>query len=624
MIDFRRQYIAYNLFLNPKLSIDNKNDCKKKLGELPRWNLNDLYPSHDSQEILNDIKRIDQESLAFKTRWENNLLNATNLNECNGLGAAIAEYERLYDIIGRVISYAYLLHSCNMSNPEISKFYTDTIAKLSLVNNQLIFFALEINNIDDNNLEKSYSNDSLALKYSPWIKNVRKLKKHLLSNDLECLMSDMSQTGLNPIKMFFSETIESLRFKVDDQKLPLEKALNLLLSPDRSIREKSGKAISKTFNKSGYIFTFITNSIAKEDEIQDKWRKYDNIADSRHLENNIEPAVIDSLVKSVKNYYPKISHRYYAMKKKWLKLDKLNFWDRYAPIPEEKETIISFDKAKEISLKAYSNFSPKMSEIAEKMFVNKWIDAPQYEGKASGAFSHPTVPSSHPYVLLNYAGKLRDVMTLSHETGHAIHQVLAAQHQGALMSDSSLVLSETASVFGETLTFDFLMRSISDKKEVKTLLAKKVEDSISTIIRQIALYDFELRLHKARRATGSLPTAQINAIWLETQKEALGPDFELDDTGFENSWMMIPHFINVPFYVYSYAFGNCLVNSLYEIYKENTVNQFQEKYLDILRAGNSKHHSELLRPFNINLNDTDFWDRGLHAVERMIDDIEKM
>ncbi|MBY7649675.1 MAG: oligoendopeptidase F [Candidatus Liberibacter europaeus] len=624
IINIYRKSLVHNSLSNESISLNNVNNLKENLGNLPRWNLQDLYKSHDSQEILNDLERIDHESLAFRTRWKDNVADATTKTDCSGLGAAISEYERLADLMGRIFSYVGLLHSCHLSDPIISKFYIDTTTKLTNWSNRLIFFTLEINHLDDKLIEKSYTHDFIALKYSPWIKNIRKFKKHLLSDDLECLLSDTSQTGGDALKRFFAETLESLRFTVKDQKLSLEKTLNFLINPDRKIREESGKAIFKTLNKSGYIFSFITNTLAKEEEIQDRWRKYENIADSRHLANDIESSVIESLTKSVKDNYPNISHRYYAIKKKLLKLDKMKFWDRSAPLPETPDSVINFKKAQDITLAAYSKFSPQMSDIAEKFFTNNWIDAAQYEGKGSGAFSHGTVPSAHPYISLNYAGKLRDVMTLAHELGHGIHQVLSAKNQGLLMADSSLTLAETASIFGETLTFDSLMSEISDKKERKILLANRIEDSINSIIRQISFYDFEIKLHTERRSTGELTIKRINEIWLETQKEAIGPDFDLDNSGYDNFWMVISHFINSSFYVYSYAFGHCLVNSLYEIYKSNTVDQFQEKYLDILRAGNSKHHSELLQPFDINLSDPGFWNKGLRSVEKMIDELENM
>ncbi|ACT57388.1 M3 family oligoendopeptidase [Candidatus Liberibacter asiaticus] len=599
-------------------------DSQENLGNLPRWNLEDLYPSHDSQEISNDMECIEHESLAFKTRWEGNLAHATNQKNCHSLGAAIAEYERICELIGRIASYAMLSYNCNLSSPTIRKFYTDINAKLADFEKVLIFFALEINTLDEALLEQSYAQDPLTLKYSAWIKNIRKIKKHLLSNDMECLLSDTSQVGREALKRFFCENIESLRFKINDQKIPLTKAYKSFFDSDREVRKSAAKALSHTFNKSSHIFSFITNTLAKDEEIQDRWRKYEKIADSRHLSNNVEPYVIEALMQSVKNYYPKTSHRYYELKKKWLKLDTMYFWDRLAPLPGTSQDIIPFEVARDLVLQSYAKFSPQMSIIAEKFFTHNWIDAPQYDGKGSGAFAHGTIPSVHPYILLNYLGKPQDVMTLAHELGHGIHFVLSSETQGILTNNSSLTLAETASIFGETLTFDSLLQAASSKEERKILLANKIEDMLNSIVRQISFYDFELKLHTERRSTGDIPTHRINEIWLETQKESLGPAFDLSDLEYGSFWMMVPHFIESSFYVYAYAFGNCLVNSLYDIYKSNTVDCFKEKYLNILRAGNSKHYSELLLPLNINLSDPNFWERGLQTVEKMIDDVEKM
>ncbi|AKK20457.1 M3 family oligoendopeptidase [Candidatus Liberibacter africanus] len=621
---FDVKYRASALFPRIFGDIETTTHSQENLGNLPRWNLNDLYPSHDSQEIKDDLERIEHESLAFRSRWKGNLTHAASQKDCHGLGAAITEYERIAELIGRIASYAVLLYHCNLSDQIIRKFYTDIMAKLTDFEKTLIFFTLEINDLDDTILEKSYAQDSLTPKYSSWINNIRKIKKHLLSNEMECLFSDTSQTGRDALKRFFSETLESLRFKVNDKKISLTNAYQLLLDSDREVRKSTAKALSHTFKKSSYIFSFITNTLAKDEEIQDHWRKYENVADSRHLSNDVEPCVIEALTQSVKNYYPNISHRYYELKKKWLKLDNMYFWDRLAPLPGTSKTIIPFEEAQDIVLKSYFKFSPQMSTIAEKFFTHNWIDAPRYDGKGSGAFAHSSVPSVHPYIFLNYAGKPQDVKTLSHELGHGIHQVLASKAQGILTANASLTLAETASIFGETLTFDSLIQATSNKEERKILLANRIEDALNTIVRQISFYDFELKLHIERRSTGNIPDYRINEIWLETQKESLGPAVDLSDLEYGSFWMMVPHFIDCPFYVYSYAFGNCLVNSLYEIYKSNTISDFQEKYLNILRAGNSKHYSELLLPFNINLADPNFWNKGLQVVERMINDLEKL
>jgi oligoendopeptidase F len=322
----------------------------------------------------------------------------------------------------------------------------------------------------------------------------------------------------------------------------------------------------------------------------------------------------------VREAYPRLSHRYYALKAKWLGMDALNHWDRNAPLPDTPHAVIGWEEAREMVLSAYSSFAPEMAEIALPFFERNWIDAPVRPGKAPGAFAHPTVPSAHPYVLLNYMGKPRDVMTLAHELGHGVHQVLAAA-QGALMSSTPLTLAETASVFGEMLTFRSLLDRITDRRERKAMLAQKVEDMINTVVRQIAFYQFERKVHSQRRH-GELTAEQIGEFWLEVQAESLGPAIRLRE-GYEVFWTYVPHFIHSPFYVYAYAFGDCLVNSLYAVYQQ-AERGFQEKYFEMLKAGGTKHHKELLAPFGLDASDPAFWQRGLAVIGSLIDELEAM
>ncbi len=411
-----------------------------------------------------------------------------------------------------------------------------------------------------------------------------------------------------------------LRFEVDGETLTLEPTLNLMQSPDEAKRKAGALALAKTFGENLKLFTLITNTLAKDKDISDRWRGFKDIADARHLSNRVEPEVVAALVQSVRNNYPKLSHRYYRMKAKWLGKDQLMHWDRNAPLPQEDTREVPWAQAKDMVLSAYGEFAPEMADIARTFFDRNWIDAPSRPGKSPGAFAHPTVPSAHPYVLLNYLGKTRDVMTLAHELGHGVHQVLAAK-QGPLMASTPLTLAETASVFGEMLTFQALLRQTVDPKKRKTLLASKVEDMINTVVRQIAFYTFERKLHAARKE-GELTPDQINAIWLEVQAESLGDGIRFGE-GYESFWTYIPHFIHSPFYVYAYAFGDCLVNSLYARYRESEQG-FQEKYFDMLKAGGTKHHSELLKPFGLDAADPGFWDKGLSVISGMIDELEAM
>jgi oligoendopeptidase F len=427
-------------------------------------------------------------------------------------------------------------------------------------------------------------------------------------------------TGRGAWNRLFDETITALRFKVDGKEMPIEPTLNLLQDPDGGRRRAASAGLAETFRANIRLFTHITNTLAKDKEISDRWRGFKDVAEARHLANRVEPEVVDALVDAVRKAYPRLSHRYYALKARWFGRDRLNHWDRNAPLPDAKTRTIPFSEARATVLGAYGLFAPEMADIARRFFDERWIDAPVRPGKAPGAFAHPTVPSAHPYVLLNYQGRIRDVMTLAHELGHGVHQILAGP-QGALMAPTPLTLAETASVFGEMLTFKALLAETIDVSERRAMLVSKVEDMINTVVRQIAFYSFERRLHTERRE-GELTSERIGQIWLEVQGESLGPAIHFGP-GYETFWAYIPHFIHSPFYVYAYAFGDCLVNSLFAVY-EDAETGFQEKYFNLLKAGGTKHHKELLAPFGLDASDPGFWQRGLGVIERMIDELEEM
>jgi oligoendopeptidase F len=585
------------------------------LGNLPEWNLADLYPSPSSAEFGNDLKRGEAEAKAFAEQYRGKLATLSG----EELAAAVKAYEALADLLGRAGSYAQLYYVGNTTDPARAKFYGDVNAKLTVISTLLLFFELELNRIDDEVLAGLMAAPGLA-HYRPWIENLRKEKPYQLDDKLEELFLEKSQTGYSAWNRLFDETMAELRFEVDGEKLTLEPTLTLLLNPEEAKRKAAAEALAKTFKENLRLFGLVTNTLAKDKEISDRWRGFKDIAASRHLSNRVEPEVVDALVAAVRASYPKLSHRYYAMKAKWLGKDKLEHWDRNAPLPKEDTRNVPWDDAKATVLDAYRGFAPEMAAIAGDFFDKRWIDAPVRPGKAPGAFSHPTVPSAHPYVLLNYMGKTRDVMTLAHELGHGVHQVLAAP-QGALMAGTPLTLAETASVFGEMLTFQALLEKTTEPKKRKALLAQKVEDMLNTVVRQIAFYTFERKVHTARK-DGELTPDQLGAIWLEAQSESLGPAINLGP-GYETFWCYIPHFIHSPFYVYAYAFGDCLVNSLYARYRESEKG-FQEKYFAMLKAGGTKSHSELLKPFGLDATDPGFWQKGLSVISGLIDELEAM
>jgi oligoendopeptidase F len=585
------------------------------LGNLPEWNLADLYTAPDSAAFKDDMQKGEAEAKAFAKKYKGKLAKLSGAE----LADALKTYEAISDLLGRTGSYAQLYYVGDTTDAARGKFYGDVSAKHTDISTQLLFFELELNRIDDAALEKAMQEPGLN-HYRPWIENLRKEKPYQLDDRLEELFLEKSQTSYSAFNRLFDETMADLSFDVDGQSLAIEPTLNLLQSPDEAKRKAGAMALAKTFKENLRLFTLITNTLAKDKDISDRWRGFKDIAAARHLSNRVEPEVVDALVAAVRAAYPQLSHRYYKMKAKWLGKDKLMHWDRNAPLPAEDTREVPWADAEKMVLSAYGEFSPEMAAIAKTFFDRKWIDAPVRPGKAPGAFAHPTVPSAHPYVLLNYMGKTRDVMTLAHELGHGVHQMLAAK-QGALMASTPLTLAETASVFGEMLTFQALLRQTTDMKKRKILLASKVEDMINTVVRQIAFYTFERKVHTTRKL-GELTPDKINDIWLEIQAESLGDSIEVGP-GYETFWTYIPHFIHSPFYVYAYAFGDCLVNSLYARYQESE-GGFQEKYFIMLKAGGTKHHSELLKPFGLDATDPKFWQKGLSVISGMIDELERL
>ena len=590
------------------------------LGTLPEWNLADLYPSMDSELYAADLARADSECKAFAEQYRGKLEEiARSPDAGTALAVAVRRYEAIEDLLGRIMSYAGLVYSGDTSDPIRAKFYGDAQDKITTASTDLLFFQLELNRIDSALLDTAMQDSPLA-HWRPWLEDIRKEKPYQLDDKLEQLFHEKSVTGHGAWNRLFDETIASLRFNVDGKELTIEPTLTLMQDPNEEVRHKASDAIAATLRANLRTFGLITNVLAKDKEISDRWRGFKDVADSRHLANRVEREVVDALVKAVEDAHPRLSHRYYALKAKWFGKDKLNHWDRNAPLPSVPAQTYPWEEARTTVLDAYRGFSPRMAGIASRFFDERWIDAPVRPGKAPGAFAHPTVPSAHPYVLLNYQGKPRDVMTLAHELGHGVHQVLAAPN-GALMAPTPLTLAETASVFGEMLTFRALLDKTKDKARRRAMLAAKVEDMLNTVVRQIAFYSFERKLH-TRRAEGELTPEDISGIWMSVQADSLGPAIRLGP-GYETFWGYIPHFVHSPFYVYAYAFGDCLVNSLYGVYRKASEG-FAERYLEMLSAGGTKHHSELLAPCGLDARDPAFWQIGLGMIEGLIAELEAM
>ena len=588
----------------------------KDLGDLPEWDLSDLYPGTESDALKGDLEWLETACASFASDYEGQLATL----DAGGLLEAVERYERIDVIAGRIMSFAGLRYYQMTTDAERAKFMADCQDRITAFTTPLVFWSLEFNRLEDDHLAGLLAANADLARYKPVFDRLRAMKPHQLSDELETFLHDQSTVGAAAWNRLFDETIAGLTFTIDGEEKNIEATLDLLTDQDRSLREAGARELARVFGENVKVFSRIHNTLAKEKEIEDRWRKMPTPQTGRHLANHVEAEVVDALRNAVVDAYPRLSHRYYALKAKWLGLETMEVWDRNAPLPIEDTRIVNWDEARETVMGAYAAFDPRMSELAAPFFDKGWIDAGVKPGKAPGAFAHPTVTEVHPYVTLNYLGKPRDVMTLAHELGHGVHQVLAAG-QGELLSSTPLTLAETASVFGEMLTFRKMLDAAPDQKARKVLLAGKVEDMINTVVRQIAFYDFECKLHAAR-SEGELTPDDINALWMSVQAESLGPVFNFMD-GYETFWAYIPHFVHSPFYVYAYAFGDGLVNALYAVFEEQG-EAFKDKYFDMLKAGGSKHHRELLAPFGLDASDPAFWDKGLSMIEGFIDELEAM
>ena len=581
--------------------------------DLPEWDLSDLYPGRDSEPLARDLAQLADDAEAFRDRYQGRLADLSGA----ALGAAIETYEQLQEQSGRIISYASLVHAGDLADPEIGRFFQTMQERINTVSTTLLFFTLELNRLDDADLKAKEADPALT-GYRPWLRDTRAFRPHQLSDEIEKLLHEKYVAGRAAWTRLFDETIADLRFTVGGKELTEAEAFDLLSDRDPEIRREAALVIGDVLGKHARTFALITNTLAKDKEIEDRWRRFARPISSRNLSNFVEDDVVDALIAAVRDSYPRLAHRYYKLKAGWFGVEALPFWDRNAPLPEDEDRLIPWPEAEETVLSAYGAFSPELAAVGGRFFAGGWIDAPVRPGKASGAFAHPTVPSAHPYLLLNYQGRVRDVMTLAHELGHGVHQVLAAK-QGYLMADTPLTLAETASVFGEMLTFRALLARETDPKRRKIMLAAKVEDMLNTVVRQIAFATFELAVHDERREAELTPD-RLGEIWLKVQRESLGPALSLDEP-YRHYWTYIPHFIHTPFYVYAYAFGDCLVNSLYAVYQD-AHQGFAEKYLELLRAGGTLRHQELLAPFGLDAADPSFWSKGLSVITGFIDELE--
>ena len=592
-----------------------QNLTKNTLGKLPVWNLKDLYESPKAKNLNNDLNQLRRITKKFEKKYTYKI---TKLSPSQLL-KAIIELENIDIKIDKIMSYAHLLVAEDGNNEKNKIFYQQMQEQITNIASSIVFFSLELNEVSNAKLNKIYADKKLE-PYKNWIKNIQKFKPYQLDVKTEKLLQEKSITSRSAWVRLFDDTIASLKFPFKGKNLSSAEIFNFLSDKKESNRKKSAEVVSGVLKDNISLFTSITNNLAKDKSINDKWRGLPSPVSSRNLSNVVEDEVVEALTETIKENYPKIAHRYYKIKAKWFKKKSLMYWDRNAPLPFQSQSIYSWKDARQIVSDAYSNFDQRAGNIVNKFFDNSWIHAPVIAGKSPGAFAASTVPSVHPFILVNYQGKARDIATLAHELGHGIHQYLAGKKQTYFNSSTPLTLAETASVFGEMLTFKSLLSITKKENERKGLLANKVEDMLNTVVRQIAFFEFEKRIHDQRKIK-ELSVNEICKIWIDVQKQSLGPSIKFNDD-YKYFWSYIPHFIHSPFYVYAYAFGDCLVNSLFNVY-ESKLPKFEDKYITLLESGGSNTYDKLLKPFGLNPKKKDFWQKGVNVIESLIDQLEE-
>lgn len=587
-----------------------------KNNTLPAWNLSDLYNGIDDAKIKKDIAAYDK-------------LNRDLVANCKGKIAslsseqffkAIQTYEKAAVISSKLGIFAYLNMITQMANKEAMAFYQNINEQLTEIGKQSIFFTLEINALPEK-VFKAFLKDEKVASYAPWLNRLRLFKPYELSEEVEALLADKALTSSAAWVRLYDETASKLKYTVDGKEYNDAEISKLLQDKNPLVREKAGKELNRVNKENGELFTFIYNMIVKDCAIENTKRGFKTPIASRNLSNMVEDDVVETLAKTVKSKYKDIAERFYKLKAKWLGVKKIQYWDRNAPLPFSDDHHYSWQESVDLVLKAYGDFSPKLQNIAKDFFCHDWIDVPPRQGKRSGAFAMPLPKGLHPYLLLNFVGKQNDVLTLAHELGHGCHMQLSIK-QGDLNDDTPLTLAEVASVFAEMLTFQSLLKELKDDKAKLCLIAAKVNDMINTSLRQIAFHFFETKVHDERK-NGELSQERISEIWLEVMRESLGKYVIVDDDS-KYIWPIVSHFYHSPFYVYAYSFADCLVNSLYQVYREGNVSSFADKYLDMLSQTGVKRYDELLKNFGLDAHSDAFWLKGLALIEEYIDLLEEL
>ncbi len=584
----------------------------------PTWDLTDLYDGIADGAIAADIAACRQEAEQLEAAWQGRLADADGA----ALAGLIADYERILEMLGKAQSHAQLLFAASTTDSQIARHHQSIREASADIGARLLFIELELAALDDAHVTQLLDTPALAV-WQPWLRRVRAWAPHQLAPDMERMLAERAPSGRGAWVRLFDETAAALRFPFGGADVTEAEILNALSSPNGDERRAAGESLSTTLKDNERLLSLVLNTIAKDKEVEDRWRGFARPVDSRNLDNDVDDDTVDALVGAVDSRNADLAHRYYRLKAGWMGGETINWWDRNAPLPGGDDRQFSWDEARQLVLDSFAGFDQQMAEQAEPFFSRNWIDAEPRAGKSSGAFSHPVTPSAHPYILMNFSGKSRDVMTLAHEMGHGIHQRLAAD-RGYLMSDTPLTLAETASVFAEMLAFRRLVDSADNPATRRRLLAGKVEDMLNTVVRQIAFHNFETRFHDARR-NAELTAEEISDIWMETQRAALGPSVVTGDD-YRPIWGYIPHFVHTPFYVYAYAFGDCLVNALWQSYQlaqaGGQAADFVTGYRNLLQAGGTERYDVALQRFDLDPRDPAFWSLGLDMISGMIDELE--
>lgn len=586
---------------------------------LPQWRLDDLYEGRDDPGIAVDLARAKETNdalVALQGKFVAARADAPALGALLDQGVTL--YEQAVNLLWSVGAFASLSSSTAQDDPAWGKFQADIQVKSSVIGAESLFFTLELNELEEAEIAAALEAHPAAQRWSPWLRRVRLSRPHELSAELERFIVDRGPAVASWSRLY-DETLSRLRAQVGEESLTLAEALNRLSDPDGARRKQAADALAVALKDNTPTLALAYNTLAFEKQVEDRWRKFETPAQSRHLANEVDGDAVDAMAEAVAEAYPALSHRYYALKAKLMGVDALDYWDRNAPLTNAKKVTYDWDQAKAMVLDAYRALSPAFADRAQMFFTQPWIDAAPRPGKSSGAYSHPVTADRHPYVFMNFMGERRDVLTLAHELGHAVHQTLASP-LGTLLSDTPLTLAETASIFGEALVFEKLLgEAAADDR--RALLAGKIEDGLNTVVRQIAFHRFETRFHAAR-AEGELSAEQIGSLWLEVMGESLGPAVRLNE-GYEHYWAYVSHFVHSPFYVYAYAFGDLLVRALMEKRREDPA-AFVPLYEALLSAGGSKTYVEALEPFGLNPRDKAFWAAGCKSLERLVDEFEAL